>query len=169
MDAPKMCFFAKLHLKERPMEQIPLFWSVKSVLTTIDESLKMVCRYDKQLMSYSESRSYHQRKADVDALVDEINQYSVLFADTMTLEPLPDIRVLFGFWHRLQHWYDLLDQCPDDHYLVCFDEHNHYKSPLHFVLQPVLVPESNIPVHILSYQKIVQSGILGVGSEMRFL
>ncbi|HNQ42795.1 MAG TPA: hypothetical protein PKI59_00090 [Candidatus Cloacimonadota bacterium] len=134
----------------------PVLRRIDYMIQIVAEALEKVYRYQKQLEKYSETTTSDQRRADVEAVLDELNEYASEFARSGELPPCSDIQVLFGLWCRLDNWYDILTGLKEDDYLAVMDEHNTYENPLGYLLQPRLQAEGCFPLQVIPTEKAAE-------------
>jgi len=139
--------------QKEPIMITPVLRQIDYMIQMVEGALEKVCRYQKQLEKYSETTTSNQRRADVEAVLDELNEYASEFAQSGELPPCKDIRVLFGLWCRLDNWHDSLSEQKGDDYLAVLDEHNTYENPLGYLLQPRLQAEGYFPLQVIPKEK----------------
>lgn len=132
---------------------IPVIRNILMLVKEVEEALERVYRYQKQLKDYSARTTSTQRRADVEAVLDELNEYAVEFAKSGVLKPCSDIRVIFGLWSRLDTWHDFLRTQKQDDYLILMDEHNTYENGMAYLLQPRLIAEGQILPRVLPKER----------------
>jgi len=131
----------------------PILWQIGNLIRMTEHALETVYCYQKKLEEYSMRTTSAQRRADVEAVLDELNAYATEFAQSGELKPCNDIRIIFGLWCRLDNWHDfLLGQNTVD-YLAVIDEHNTYENPMDYLLQPRLQAEGYLRPVVITKEK----------------
>ena len=147
---------------------IPVIRNILMLVKEVEEALERVYRYQKQLEDYSARTTSTQRRADVEAVLDELNEYATEFAKSGKLKPCYDVRIIFGLWCRLDNWHDFLLEQKKEDYLALVDEHNTYENPMCYLLQPRLRAEhQNYPVVI--QQEKADGFLATLGAEIEKL
>lgn len=131
----------------------PVLRRIDYMIQMVEGALEKVCRYQNKLEEYSERTTSDQRRSDVEAVLDELNEYASEFAKSGELPPCSDVRVLFGLWRRLDTWYDYLSGQKGDDYLAVMDEHNTFENPMCYLLQPRLQAEGYFPLQVIPKEK----------------
>ena len=131
----------------------PVLRRIDYMIQMVERALEKVYRYQKQLEKYSERTTSEQRRADVESVLDELNEYASEFATCGELPPYSDIRVLFGLWCRLDNWHNTLSVLKGDDYLAVMDEHNTFENPMCYLLQPRLNAEGYYRPHVIPKEK----------------
>lgn len=127
---------------------IPILYQVRNLRRSLEDALQIVYRYQEQLEQYSLNTTSEQRKADVESVLESLNELADSFAKSKVLPHGVDIRVIFGLWVRLDMWHDALLGYKQDDYLVVVDDRNIFENPMCFLLQPLSPGETLIP-HVL--------------------
>lgn len=131
----------------------PVLRRIDYMIQMVEGALEKVFRYQTQLGKYSEKTTSAQRRADVEAVLDELNEYASEFAKSGELPPCSDVRVLFGLWSRLDNWHDTLSAQKGDDYLAVMDEHNTFENPMCYLLQPRLQAGGYFPLQVIPKEK----------------